>query len=410
MATKKRSGLEKAFIIAIVIMLFSLSLFLVSGVSVSPGNVRLEYTPNGVYEGVMTWGTGDRTDSLNISAYSNDGLKVTTDKKFIFCGEGQCTVKYKVVMPNSYDTPGEKIGYIVGTEYFENPQGASINVLVAMNFAIYVRVPYPGKYLEFRSFEGKNAPAGEKINFTAIYVSRGNETISQVSGIVTVYDRQNQTLGRVTTNTQKNVKLNDQVTLLASWDSGDYKQGYYHADILVTYDENKTNATTQFMLGGLDVDLINYTNEIIPNGIVPFSLLVQSIWSEDFTNMHARVAVLNSTSNQEITSFDTLTKTLPAWGKILLDGYMDSEKLVIGKNYNLQMTLFFADQAKNYNGTLSVIKEPAKPKEKGSGIFSKLGALFTTKTLMALLIILLIAAVAFLIFILLPKKKKEKKE
>jgi hypothetical protein len=82
---------------------------LASAVSVSPGRTpMMDFVPGGVIEGVTNWGTGDRTNKINITTYTNDNLKITVDKTFLDCEIEPCLVKYKVVMPQSYATPGTK--------------------------------------------------------------------------------------------------------------------------------------------------------------------------------------------------------------------------------------------------------------------------------------------------------------
>jgi hypothetical protein len=301
----------------------------------------------------------------------------------------------------------QKKHFITGTKYFEGDQGSgSVNVLVAMNFAIYIWVPYPGKYLEYWSFAANNVPAGDDVDFTGVFISRGNETIKAVTANILIYDRNNKLLATIPTNTVNNAELNEEVVLKAKWKSGNHEKGNYHADILVTYDGLKINASTKFKLGGLDVELINYTPEVVIGGIKLWQAAVESIWSESIPNMHAQVSVLNSSSGLEITSFPTLTYNLAPWGTVLMDGYVDTTKLKV-QDYKLKITLFFENLTKEYNGTLKVI---TPPKEKGPGIFSTIGSFFTMKTIMILLIILLVIAVAFLIFILLPKKRKKEKK
>lgn len=380
------------------------SLSISAGVSVSPGRIKLSFVPNAIYEGTANFGTGGRTNHLAISSHSKD-FEIIIDKEELFCDREPCVVNYKVVMPASFDKPGLHGGTITAREVFDEDHGGFIKVVVSMDMGIVIEVPYPGKYLEFKSFKATNKEAGEEIPFFATLVSKGDEIINSAKGIIRVYDRNNKAIGSIGTNTRTNIEPGEEVKLYGTWDSGDYEKGRYYAQIIVNYDGLETNETTNFKLGGLDVELMNYTREVIIGGIKPFYLFVESIWSEAIPNLKARVSVLVNES-YEVTSFETLTQNLPAWKTASLQGYLDTNPLNLG-NYSINITFFFEDLTKQYDGLISIIKEPS-PDDKGKVSWTE--RIFTIKNILIVLIIFLVVMLIFLIYILIPKKKKYKKE
>jgi len=373
------------------------------GISVSPGKIELDFVPNGVYEGVAKWGPGARTNHLRIS--TGGDFEIIIDKDELICGVEPCETHYKIIMPESFDRPGIHGGYIKAAEVFDEPRPGFIKVTLEIKMPVRIFVPYPGKYLEFLSFKATNKEAGEEIPFEATLMSRGNETINSARGSIFVYDRYNKLVGSIKTNTVTDIKPGEKVYLYGAWDSGDYEKGRYHAQIIVNYDGLKTNKTTNFKLGGLDVELLNYTRKVVIGGIKPFHVLVESIWSEDIPNMRAEVSVLDNES-EELTSFETLTKNLPAWGTTLLPGYLDTNPLNIS-DYKVSIILFFENLTKEYDGRISIIEEPSQEEGKGLGLLSRI---FTIKNALIALIVLLIIVLGFLIYILIPKKEKYKKD
>ncbi|MBU1320736.1 MAG: hypothetical protein KKF46_00105, partial [Nanoarchaeota archaeon] len=107
----------------------------------------------------------------------------------------------------------------------------------------------------------------------------------------------------------------------------------------------------------------------------------------------------------ELTSFETLTKNLPAWNQAILQGYIDTNNLGIG-TYDAKITLFFADLTKEYDGIIDIIEEP-KPQEEEK---EKPGSSKTVvRIILGLAVILLIVLFFFLIRLLIPKKDKKQK-
>jgi hypothetical protein len=386
-----------------------LNSFFVLGLGVSPGRVTLSYVPNYLYEGGACFGThGIEHLELGTGGEFADNVKfLNSDDNQFYPAEQGC-LKYTLKMPANIDTPGPHRTVIYATEIPEEVSGTIVAV-VRVEHQIDIVVPYPGKYLVITGFVAQNSDAGATVPITVDLVNRGNETVMGVQGTVTIYDYQMNQIGSLKTSSAKNIEPEQTRQLTASWDSGNYKQGNYHAEVSLVYDTNTTSSKTDFKLGGLDVSLIDYSKEIIIGGIKLFTAVADSIWSETVTGVRAVVDVFNYTnSSQAITSFETLTRDIPPWGTENLRGYLDTTDLNLGV-YDLKITLYFENLSKVYDKNLSIIKEPPKPGEKKSkSLWKTLGGVFTTKVMLILLGILLLLTLGVLIYVLLPKRKKEK--
>jgi len=400
---------------AIIFCCLVLSTPSVTALGVSPSRVTMNFEPNYEFE----------TD-VCFSAKSIQRLKIEVVgelKEYITLtgvgenGEIDASVKncvhYKLKLPPKFERPGKHTSGITALEVTDETYG-NIFVVVKVTHQIWVFVPYPGKYLEINSFTANNVEAGEVVPFTVEVQSKGEQTIDEAKGRIVVYDRDNNVIGRIDTNTAKEIVLDQPRYLITEWDSGEYEKGNYHAFVEVSYDGGmKINATTEFKLGGLEVNLLNYTREVIIGGIKPFYFLVDSIWSEPIKNVRATANVHNYSSRQEpLTTIETLTKEVPPWSTDMLKGYLDTTNLNPGI-YDLKITLFYENMSKEYDGKFSIVKEPPKPEEKKPGLFQRFAAAsFMIKALVVVLILLLLAAIGFLIYILIPKRKKsfEKKK
>lgn len=402
--------IRRGIISSLFLFIILLTSFLVSGLGVSPGRVTLKYIPNYLYEGGACFGI-HAISHLEVSTGGEfpDNVEFLNAEDNQLYPEEEGCLRYTIRMPANIDTPGPHRTLIYATEVPENI-GGTIFAIVRVEHQIDIVVPYPGKYLVINDFTVKNSDAGASVPITVDFVNKGNETVEGVQGTVTIYDYQMNQIGSVKTTSARNIEPDQARQLTASWDSGAYREGNYHAEVKLVYDTNTTSAKTDFKLGGLDVSLIDYSKEIIIGGIKPFSLIADSIWSETVKGVRAIAEVYNySNSTKPLTFFETLTRDIPPWGTEDLKGFLDTTSLNLGV-YDLKITLYYENLSKTYDKNLSIINEPPKPeaKEKKKSFGKILGEIFTTKVMMIILGVLLIITLAVLVYVLLPKKKKEK--
>lgn len=395
------------FISPLIIVILGSSFVL--GLGVSPSRVTMRYVPNAnyVYEGQACYATqayGHLELSQGGEFQENLEFLNAVDNQFYPLEEG--CLRYNYRMPNIIERPGTHRTVIYATEVPDESAGM-INAVVRIEQQIDIFVPYPGKYLEVIEFLAQNNDAGANIPFKASVINRGNETVEQTEGTISIYDYQMNLVGTIKTNNAKKIVPDETRDLTATWDSGDYKQGNYHAFIKITYDGSlEVNATTDFKLGGLDVNLMDYSKEIIIGGIRPFEAVADSIWSETVRNVRAYVEVVGKINNSEtvLASFETLTRDIPAWGTATLKGYLDTTSLKLGV-YDLKINLSFENISKMYYKNLSIIKEP-EPEKPKKDLWKTLSGIFTAKVMLVIFGILLLVTVAILVYVLLPKKKK----
>ncbi|MBU1321653.1 MAG: hypothetical protein KKF46_04810, partial [Nanoarchaeota archaeon] len=332
---------KRVLLILIILFFFLNTLILnsenVNALKLYPGKIEIDFEPNKLIESGVCFIPEGNAHIKILSAGSLEEY-ITIERDEIYVTEDDNCVMYNISLPASFDRPGKHDHTISGTEI---PAGeAGFVIKVKINQLIIVHVPYPGKYLEINQFTAKNAEAGEPIEFTAPITCKGKETINNIKGVIQIFDKDDQLIGTVNTNTVTNLKTTEKETLYAVWDSGDNVQGNYKALLKVTYDGEVSEKKTEFKLGGLDVQLVDYTKKVILGGIQSFYVSVESIWSENIPNARASVIVFDNQST-ELTSFETLTKNLPAWNQAILQGYIDTNILGLG-TYDAKITLFFA--------------------------------------------------------------------
>jgi hypothetical protein len=376
---------------------------LASGLLVSPGRVGMNFVPGYVYDGKVCYTiTGISRLRFTVSGVLPDSItfkNLDENNEKIITPEDNC-VYYAFKVPAKAPMPGNLRTNVYATEAPED--GGSFGAVVSVAHQVDVFVPYPGKYLEY-FFSVNNVKAGEAVPMAVTITSKGQEVINSAQGFITIFDKNNKTLATVSTQAEKNIKTDEQRVLEAKWDSAGYKEGNYQAKLKLVYDEVTGNASAPFKLGGLDVNMLNYTREVIIGNLREFYVLVDSIWAENIPGVRAIVSIYNFSASKDkpLQSFETLTRTLAPWGTDNLKGYVDATNLNLGE-YDIKIELYYtlSDLKKDYQGKFKVITEPvikAPPKKV---------KLFTTQNLLIALGFLLIIFIILLMLTLLPKKKK----
>jgi len=400
---------KKILLTVMLLLTLAISSSDVFGLGVSPGRVEMSFLPNYVYEGQACYTLsgiarlrfeiqGDINDSIKIK-----GLDENNEISNLMTPEIHGCIDYTMTMPASFDKPGLHIQAINAVEVPDDVSG-SIFAVVKIQHQIYIRVPYPGKYIEILAFTAQNSNAGEMVPFNIVMIGKGVETAKTVYGLISIYDKDNNLIETTTTKTLKDIANEDKRELTAFWNSSPNREGNYRAELKLIYDDLTNNATTTFKLGGLDVNLLDYSDEVIIGGIKEFSMVVDSTWSETVKNVKATATVFNYSSSKDapITIVETISRDIPPWGTDTLKGFLDTSLLQLG-NYTVRINITYENNLKEYEKPLSIIKEPPAPEAKKS----KTGGFLSTKTLLiglgAALLILLIVLIAALI----PKKKKQ---
>ena len=387
-----------------IILALLLTTSLVSALGVSPGRVNVDYVPGGTFETTACFKASStpiiRIDKSGFLADYIELLNVPKDGLIDLRTSDGC-VKYRVTLPLEVDTPGVHLSDIGATEV-PGEAGGNIVAIVRMSHIIQLNVPYPGKYLEITGYSVPNTRVNESMPITVNVKNKGNESINLITGVITFFNKDDSQVGQVALEPVSNFQPLETKEFKLKWDSKGLQAGNYQANLIIDYDGSKAAENKSFKLGTLEVLVNSYTNPVTYKGIQPFSVYLDSLWSEAIPDAKATVSVYNLSAGPEVKeTFDTLPATLKPWEGAELKGYMDTQKIGLG-TYDIIIDLAFGGHTKEYNGTVEII-EPPKPapvkKDWGKIIFS------TTGLLVALVIVLL-AILIIIIVVLLPKKKQ----
>ncbi len=369
------------------LLIFLLVLPIAYSIGVSPAETKLNFKPN--LETQLTYNLRSNMANamdveLRLSGDLAEYATLSSDTIFIKPGEsGQATVSLK--LPEKIEKPGEHTIMFIATESTGTggPEGARGEVLSP----ITIFVQYPGKYAE-ASLNAKDAKLGKDAEFIVTVRNLGTLKINGAKAVIDIYSG-NEKVGSVTTD-EKPVDLFGSATLNAKWNTKGQKQGNYRAVATVQYDEKTTTAEHRFMIGILNVKIINYTKEVYEKQVNEFKVGVQSEWNDPVENLFADVKVLDN--SKELMTFSASEKRLNPWEIKNLAGYFNTANIQAG-SYDISIALTFNEigsDEKHYsykNGTIDVLTggEVAMT-AKGGGM----GRYLTTTNILILILILLV--------------------
>jgi hypothetical protein len=375
------------FLIFIVSLAYS-----VHAIGISPPSITIDFQPDLVDEQSFTVLNNlgqDMTAQVSVSgvlaAYIKPNyteIDVPTGK----VGTFKFTAKLPDVLP-----PGLNSAKVLITGIGKTTGPGMFNVRTAVEGLYIVRVPFPGKFIDFYwTFD--DIKVNETVLFTVNVVSRGNETINEVSGYIDIFDLNWQDIRRIPTTTIKNLEATKSDNIYANWDSTGFPPGLYNVKLTIYYDGIYKEEVRKLHVGTLGVTIVNFTEQAEPNAINKFDVVAESIWNEPIENVYAEVHVFNST--QDVATFKTPFQTINPWSQATLDGFFDTNGVAPGE-YNINVTVYFSNLFTSQSGKI-IVNRPL------------LSMKFSSTTILLLVLIFLVLIMIIMIYIMTTRKNDKK--
>ena len=257
--------------------------------------------------------------------------------------------------------------------------GSVIGTSVTIKGVIDINMPFPGKYLEI-SLESNDANIGETVDFELEIISWGKEdvTVAPEIEILSLPDQKH-----IETLQFKNreIKSRETIKLGKSLDTSNYNAGNYRAVATVDYGGDKpAKAESDFRIGELIINIVNYTRQIIIKDFQPFNIEIESRWNNEIDGVYARVFIFNESGI--LTDFKTSSNSLIPWERKNITGFFNTNNFDKGF-YNANITLFY--YGKDVGKSSSKLVEIEFIKEK------KVNILLITGIVLGIIILVVIA-------------------
>jgi hypothetical protein len=321
-----------------ILLCLVLVLPLIQAVGISPSKIIVDFQPNFEGGGSYTVINNIGQDMIaEIEVYGELAPYVSPNITSIDVPLGKSAdYHFKVKLPE-YLEPGLHYARVRVTGVGKTPNPGMFEVRTAVVGKYTVRVPYPGKYIEY-TWKFNDIKENETVHFTVEVASRGNLTINEVFAIIDLYDIDYNRITRVTTTKVNSLKTTETGQLFAEWDSTGNKPGVYYAQLTLYYDEVFKEDVRELRIGGLNVKIINYTKSFQPERINTFKVDIESQWNEIIDNVYADISIRKN--GAKITTLRTPFETLHPWHKAKLEGFWDTTGYELGE-YDVNITVFF---------------------------------------------------------------------
>lgn len=299
---------------------------------------------------------------------------------------------YTISLPEELRPGRHKTTIIIEQQQSSSSSAGQFGAIGALGYAVYVNVPYEGKYAEAK-IDAPNVDLGQPVNFVVTVTNYGKENIESAKGIIEIYDQNGTRVTWIETD-EKSISSETSAELYAHWTPTNVRAGVYTAKVVVTYDEKETVAETTFRIGDLFIDIIDIAPHIFEQGkIQKFSVQIQSFWSQSISNVYATIAL-----QKDGATLDTITTaplTLEQWATSELTGYWDTTAYDTG-NYTATVTLYYEGKTTIETFSVSVNEKEEITKQEPQLEQAAAVPLFESQSFLMFLIVLTI--IVFFIF------------
>ena len=326
---------KKWFVFLILGIFLMFSIKSIHAIGLRPAIVEFNFVPGEVVPIEYYVYEENPEREIEISADGELAQYVELSKTNI-TGGGSFTATIK--LPSKIETPGKNR---ISISVKEKPvEGGGIGTLTSIGGAVYIIVPYPGKYAELKELFAEDVNEGENLVFKAKVASLGEEEIfAKINAELFLYDGrkiEEFEIGQGKVESQKEKDFEKIVN------SSNYGAGYYNLTTTLDYGTERIIKKEQyFRIGTLVVDIANWTKEVYPNRLNKFDVEVESRWNNKIENVYAQVSLYDTQNESKVlTEFKTVSETLEKWQKKTLSGYLNTENIEPGI-YKTNITLFF---------------------------------------------------------------------
>jgi len=319
----------------------------VSALGISPAVKHMDFIPN--QEINITFYVLDSSPESFYDIVFNGGdlMPYSSISDNEVHGGGSFTLT--INLPNAMSEPGE---HTVSVSIKERPsEEAFINTLVEVGSVIKVFSPYPGLYGEL-TLGVPDGNVGDKIPVELHVINRGDQALS-LNSVYIDFISGDGVVAKTLNFTPVDISSPGDRYFRKYLDTQGFVAGNYVARARVSYADIVREFNQSFRIGSLFVNITNYTNSIVSDGIQKFYVSLESLWNSPVSGVYVDVNASNNIGEQHI--FRTPSADLSPWEKKTIESYFDTENLK--GNYTLVLNASYNGKSTVVYGVLSVIEK-----------------------------------------------------
>ncbi|HHE36667.1 MAG TPA: hypothetical protein ENL16_02525 [Candidatus Woesearchaeota archaeon] len=363
---------------------------LVSGLGISPARKTIDFQPNKTVELDFNIINSEQRDfQAELRAIGELSSIIFFKNTTIQVNSAQYRVPFKIILRfPSYMEPGIHTSKIEISPVLPSTRENMFVAYIALQAPLTVRVPYPAKYLDL-SFRALEVDEGTPVPFYITLDNLGSEDIDEAVAEVEVYDPENKLVARAIT--RKVSVASNSVKEVQALPSPILRKGVYNLIITAYYDGQEKRLKTNFSMGEPLIRVKGViTKKLVKDEINKVIFRAYNDWNTELV-VHGIIGV--GQAKTEIPVF----KLSPGEEREVA-GFFEAKGITPGE-YNMSLTLMYANQIKTYTFPVRIIERISVKPEKQRLLPLIIG--------LSLIIILLIILVRVFLFV---KKKKAFRE
>ncbi len=261
---------------------------------------------------------------------------------------GVGTLSYEVNQPEELSPGWHEVEFLIKDK--TNRGGGMFSLRLSVIGKLRIFVPYPDIYAEPK-MDINDINKGEDIEFEIEIKNRGTEDIVD-SNLKLDFFYDDELIEELV---YENIDISrlESYTIEERIESNNFNEGLHKAKGTYNYGKEK-KFQEPFKIGAFDVDLINYSKKIYTEGVSPVSVTLRNKWNGIIEGTSIHLTINGKT-------FRSVDETLEAFEEKTYKVYLDKEDLDAGSIYEAQLTIFFGNDEKTKNITLTAVERKNKP-------------------------------------------------
>jgi len=319
----------------------------VSSLGISPAIKDISFVPN--QEIKITFFSIDTVEGAvyDISLGGDELSNYASLSADTISGAGSVVLTIK--FPEKIDRPGE---HTLSVSIKERPSEESfINTIVQVGAIIKIFVPYPGIYGDL----SLNIPDGnidESIPVELHIINRGDNALDVNSVFIDFISSNGTSFSKLDFTTPVNIPVSGDRYFRKYLNTNGFEPGNYIGSAKVSYSGFINEVNKSFRIGSLFVNITNYTNFIVGDGIQKFYVSLENKWNSPISGIFVDINLSNGLYSSV---FRTPSVDLKPWEEKVIESYLDAEDLE--GNYNLILNASYHGKYTVVYGTLFVGKD-----------------------------------------------------
>lgn len=327
-----------------------------SALGISPGGFSMNFQPG--LEQKLDFSVLNSYEDLpfDVEVYIDGELSQYIDFEGVNAtlppgGEKKFSTNLK--LPDSFDRPGNHTANIIAMQssvISGDSGGSNLGALVAVKSRILVLVPYDGPYLD-ALFHSSDRAVGEKVPFSIFVRSLGTAPIPDLRGEITISDFNGDFIDVLTF--EDSLEINQEKEIFVWWDSTGQSAGLYVADLTLRYDDEVYEANTDFKLGSLFIDILEFDKSIPAGKINKYPVTVLSTWNDHINNVYVQLLV-DYHGDSKVSKSESFS--IGPWENKTVLMFVDSTDIEIGE-YLSTLSVFYENSHTDVDFNLKVVED-----------------------------------------------------